>query len=252
MKNSNVFLSLSKNDLADVLDVITECTYQKPFEEAASLFEKINSIVPTDGIAAVIGHTDERGQVQKSHIVNISYPKRWIEIYEKRNYASIDPIVQQHFANFMTQKWSDTFSIAKSACNHGFWEEARSFGLEAGLTMGMLDAKNMRASLFSFSGKKLEQESRHLTIMNYILPHLHEAFFRSNFGKKNTYVELTQREKEVVRWVTSGKTNWEISCILTISERTVKFHLQNVSAKLGVCGRSHIVAVALSQGIINF
>lgn len=249
LKNS---LSLSKTDLVDVLDFITACTYQKPLEEATSLFEKLNSIVPADGIAAVIGHTDGSGQVKKSHIVNISYPKRWIDIYEKRNYADTDPIVQQHFANFMTQKWSNTFSMAQSISDRGFWEEAKSFGLGAGLTMGILDTKNMRASLFSFSGNKLEQEPRHLIIMNYILPHLHKAFFKSNFGKNGICSGLTEREKEVLNWVKLGKTNWEISCILTISESTVKFHLQNVSDKLGTHGRTHIVAVALSRGIINF
>ena len=248
----NNSLSLSKNDLADVLDFITACTYQKPFAEVASLFKRLNSIVPADGIATVIGHTNGKGQIKESHIVNISYPKRWIDIYEKRNYAAIDPIVQHHFANFMTQKWSDTFSMEQSALVHGFWEEARSFGLAAGLTMGIHDKENMRASLFSFSGKKLEQEPRHMMIMNYILPHLHKAFFKSNFGKINTFSELTEREKEVLMWVKSGKTNWEISCILTISERTVKFHLKNVSDKLGARGRTYIVAVALSRGIIDF
>lgn len=62
---------------------------------------------------------------------------------------------------------------------------------------------------------------------------------------------LTERELEVLKWVKEGKTNWEISRIVAVSERTVKFHLQNVSSKLGAHGRTHIVAVALSRGIIE-
>lgn len=243
--------SLSKNDLTEVLDFITACTFQKSFEEADNLFDRLSSLVPTDGIAAVVGHTDESGEVKRSHIVNISYPERWIAMYEERNYLAVDPIVQRHFSNFMIQKWSDASSIVQSNAAYGFWEEARRFNLDRGLTVGLPDTKNMRASLFSFAGRHLEQEVRHLQVMNYILPHLHEAFLRSSFGRAQASVLLTERELEVLKWVKEGKTNWEISCILAVSERTVKFHLQNVSSKLGAHGRTHIVAVALSRGIIE-
>jgi LuxR family quorum-sensing system transcriptional regulator CciR len=43
--------------------------------------------------------------------------------------------------------------------------------------------------------------------------------------------------------VIEGKTSWEIGKILATSERTVKFHLKNVYAKLNVCNRAQAVAV---------
>ncbi|MGD8937457.1 MAG: helix-turn-helix transcriptional regulator, partial [Thiogranum sp.] len=48
-----------------------------------------------------------------------------------------------------------------------------------------------------------------------------------------------------------GKTTWETSRILRISERTVTFHLQNVQGKLGVSNRQQAVARAVSLGIIE-
>ena len=111
-------------------------------------------------------------------------------------HLDVDPIVQHHFANFMTQKCSDTFSMEQSALDDLFWAEARSFELAAGLTMGIHDKEKMRASLFSFAGKKLKQEPRHIMTKNYILPHLHQAFFKSNFGKINTCSELIERGKK--------------------------------------------------------
>ncbi|MBT2746973.1 MULTISPECIES: LuxR C-terminal-related transcriptional regulator [unclassified Lysobacter] len=61
---------------------------------------------------------------------------------------------------------------------------------------------------------------------------------------------LSAREREVLRWSAIGKTSWEISMILRISERTVNFHLQQVSRKLGVKGRRAACARAVAMGLI--
>ncbi|TCK18146.1 DNA-binding CsgD family transcriptional regulator [Thiogranum longum] len=58
-------------------------------------------------------------------------------------------------------------------------------------------------------------------------------------------------QKECMLWVTEGKTAWETSQILSISERTVTFHLQNVQHKLGVNNRQQAVARAVALGIIE-
>lgn len=54
------------------------------------------------------------------------------------------------------------------------------------------------------------------------------------------------REKEVLNWLKLGKTNWEISVILQISERTAKFHVGNIMKKLNAVTRGHAVAKAIS------
>ncbi len=61
---------------------------------------------------------------------------------------------------------------------------------------------------------------------------------------------LTKREKEVLTWVKDGKTNWEISVILKITERTVKSHMTNIMNKLDATTRSHAVSIALTQKIL--
>jgi DNA-binding CsgD family transcriptional regulator len=45
---------------------------------------------------------------------------------------------------------------------------------------------------------------------------------------------LTQREREVLRWVREGKRNAEIAAILAISPHTVHHHIEKIFAKLGV------------------
>jgi DNA-binding CsgD family transcriptional regulator len=55
-------------------------------------------------------------------------------------------------------------------------------------------------------------------------------------------VELTKREQEVLSWVARGKTNAEIARLLWLSPGTVRKHLENVYAKLGVSTRTAAVA----------
>ena len=52
---------------------------------------------------------------------------------------------------------------------------------------------------------------------------------------------LTQRESEVMRWLSFGKTDTDIAAMLSISPRTVHKHLEHIYVKLGVETRTAAV-----------
>jgi len=56
---------------------------------------------------------------------------------------------------------------------------------------------------------------------------------------------LTTREAEVLLWISYGKSNGDISTVLSISPRTVQKHLEHVYEKLGVETRSAAAAIAI-------
>jgi len=58
---------------------------------------------------------------------------------------------------------------------------------------------------------------------------------------------LTEREQEVLELMAQGQENAEIAAALVISERTVKFHVGNIYAKLGVTTRTAAVVEAIRQ-----
>ena len=55
-------------------------------------------------------------------------------------------------------------------------------------------------------------------------------------------VKLTDRERDAVAWVAEGKSDWEISVILGVSESTIRFHVDNARKKLGAVNRAQAVA----------
>jgi non-specific serine/threonine protein kinase len=61
---------------------------------------------------------------------------------------------------------------------------------------------------------------------------------------------LTRREREVLALVARGNTNREIAGALVVSHRTVKRHLDNIFAKLGVSSRTAAATEGLRSGLV--
>lgn len=62
---------------------------------------------------------------------------------------------------------------------------------------------------------------------------------------------LTNREVQVLRWMSQGYNNAQIGRELFISEDTVKTHARRLYRKLGVRDRAHAVAHALRVGVVS-
>lgn len=63
--------------------------------------------------------------------------------------------------------------------------------------------------------------------------------------------DLSDREVEVLKLMADGAANKEIAAGLSISESTVKTHIQTIFQKLGVSDRTGAVTQAIRKGIIR-
>jgi DNA-binding response OmpR family regulator len=64
-------------------------------------------------------------------------------------------------------------------------------------------------------------------------------------------VHLREREVETLTWAARGKTFEEIGTILSLSKRTVEFHLDNARRKLGVATRTQALIKAATGNLIQ-
>jgi DNA-binding CsgD family transcriptional regulator len=62
---------------------------------------------------------------------------------------------------------------------------------------------------------------------------------------------LTQRERQVLSLLATGRSGAQIAAELVLSPATVRTHIRNAMSKLGATTRSHAVALALQRGEIG-
>ena len=62
---------------------------------------------------------------------------------------------------------------------------------------------------------------------------------------------LTERETEVLQQLALGRSNKEIASALVIAEKTVRTHVSNILAKLGVASRTQAVLHAVRTGLVS-
>ena len=62
---------------------------------------------------------------------------------------------------------------------------------------------------------------------------------------------LTERETDVLRELARGRANKEIAAALGIGEKTVKTHVSNLLAKLGVQSRTQAALAAARMGLVD-
>jgi DNA-binding NarL/FixJ family response regulator len=62
---------------------------------------------------------------------------------------------------------------------------------------------------------------------------------------------LTPRELEVLRSVAAGRTYRETASLLGMSERTVRYHMSEMLARLHLARRSQVIAYAAEAGLLD-
>jgi len=190
------------------------------------------------------------------HIILTNYPKEWMHKYETEKLYQIDPVVK-YVMNHQNSIFWDNFKDLdgyNSTEQISFLKLAASFGLVNGCSIPCNSYGNYAVfSMANLSFEKTREMNEYLPFNHFYGNQLLECVLKitvmadSNFKLK----DLTERETECLFWGSEGKTAWEISKILGISERTVVFHFTNVTKKLNASNRQHAISKALLHGIVK-
>lgn len=196
---------------------------------------------------------------QKDRVIVISgYPEEWRERYEQNSYLAVDPMVRHCWSSSKPLRWADVelSNGKKSQAERKFLNEAKSFYLNDGISVPT-HGSGIESGMFSLCSRL---EPKLLTLhdemgLQMVAQAIHEKVKTIALAEKSnidfyTSDDLTNREKECLVWTANGKTTWEISKILRISESTVTYHLKNSIEKMNASNRPQAVAKAIAKSQI--
>jgi DNA-binding CsgD family transcriptional regulator len=243
---------LSGADALTLLEIIQGCLSCMSEDDFRDLFPKIRTLLPFDFALALLGYHDAtHGFIERGR-ANINFPDEWVHEYNVRNYLQVDSIVRENFTTYEVQHWP----VVRKALYRK--KEITSLGMDFGLreclTHGSSPTYSCKTgSMFCFAGPSMEHDTRISAILDYLVPHLHLALSRTRdlSPRQTGNIRLSAREREVMDWLKHGKSSWEISVILGISERTVNYHVYNIMGKLEARNRPQALALAAGLGLIE-
>ena len=247
---------LSGNEAFCLLEIINMCLSCESRTNWLEIFNKIQDIIPFEYSVSGIAKINNSNTITIYNIINVNYPDEWLALYIEKDFKDVDVVVQEHFTKFDLQFWEYTHSkYRETKRSKEFWGIAQEFGLSRGITYGEVFQNGEKyGTLFSFAGDHVDFSNRTKAIILNIVPHLHQILIKANINNNGEKLQkrnvLTSREKEVLNWLKEGKSSWDISVILGISERTVNFHTYNIMQKLNAVNRLQAVAIALHLGLI--
>jgi DNA-binding CsgD family transcriptional regulator len=184
-----------------------------------------------------------------------TYSAEWQKHYSQQNYVNIDPVVRAGLGGVLPVDWSKL--RIEDPLVLKFLGEAQEFKIgRVGLSIP-IRGKHGEFALFSATAdmstgewdKQLRHLSRDLMLLAY---QFHDWAIKVEGIENEISLDLlTAREKDCLRWRSQGKTDWEISELIGISQSTVKFHLENARARLHATNTVHAVSKALAHGLIS-
>jgi DNA-binding CsgD family transcriptional regulator len=189
----------------------------------------------------------------KQHFIN-GYPQKWAERYVSRNYFEVDPMVRHAASSNLPAIWSDPRFHKEPTAE--FWEEARAVGLHAGMSFAVHEQPGVTGIFSLARDQALDLQGIELAALigraHMFACLIHHAVVRMELPKllPGQCGELTARERECLKWAADGKTCREIGEILSITERTVVFHVNNVVQKLNAVNKTQAIVRAVALKLL--
>lgn len=243
-------MELSKSELELMLGITQGLLQLDGCRSLGNVFARMQQIIPFDSAVVGMLRVSEGRVTTVEDVHGYNYDKQMLDLYRDKKHVACDAIVRYALSDRRPVGFRQARSVhgaihaCRGACNDN---DGIAYAVSSRRAAGM-------TTLLSLNFDRERVRERYSTMLSYMAPHLHEACIRIaeiSIPEGSVVVSpLTRREREILQWVREGKGTWEISVLLTISERTVKFHLSNTMHKLDAMNRSHAVAKALQRGLI--
>lgn len=186
-----------------------------------------------------------------------TYPDRWVNECSQlpAQLIALDPILHHLSTQVRPLVWDQ--NVYANGKTSQIYEAFSAYGLGSGMTVNVRGVAGESLSLgFTCAATKstpaaeMRTELGSLCLAATATFHAFSRLLAATAVDPET-INLTPRELELLRWSRCGKTAWESSSILGISQATAQFHIKNAVGKLGAVSKQQAVLRALELHLID-
>jgi LuxR family quorum sensing-dependent transcriptional regulator len=188
------------------------------------------------------------------HYLLDGLPEGFTQEYTSKNYYPDDPIAAWCRRTVNPFEWSkaryspDVQPRAREVMNL-----AAVFGMREGFCVPIRRAKDIHDCV-SMAGDQPNLEPKAKHALHFLSLYAHAKILdilEPAVELRTSQNILSLREREVLQWVSAGKSSWDVSVILGISEHTINWLITRAARKLNAVNRTHAVVNAIRAGEIH-
>lgn len=175
------------------------------------------------------------------------WPEEWSKRYGEQAYFPDDPVSKWSLAKDRPFRWREAWDGHPNTVRvQRINGEAKEFGLADGIAFPMRTNTGWHAVMSLASDRKVHVSKKDEGIL--LMASIYFQMAATELVSSSVpRAKLTPREREILQWAAAGKTAWETSLILGISEKTVRNHMNAIHSKLDVGSTTQAVVEALKD-----
>ncbi|SIQ41063.1 transcriptional regulator [Alkalispirochaeta americana] len=210
----------------------------------------------------------EPHQMRETALQNISnYPSDWLDRYVAAEHYDHDPVCAMARIDDRPFTWKEAAQRFPAKRSQLVMEEAREFSIVGGAGFSIYRPRGIIIGFgLASSAGDMRTDRAALAILKTGAVHFQTAYSLLEESARSDGEEtqgrerersprdlplLTAREREVLLWLSWGKSKNEVADLLTVSESCIKRHCENIFKKLGTASVVESVARAVHLGVVN-
>ncbi len=195
--------------------------------------------------------------LKAGHGIAKNYPDDWMAHYQTNQYEKKDPVPLYCFATNRPFTWDFLVRNRKLKPEQiKVMNEAKEARLLEGIAVpicgqnGELAGVGMASSSGGIHPDKDLLCKIHVLVQQFHLVYTEFVNRNSSAGDGGGNIHLTEREEEILLWVSAGKSDYTIAEILGVSHSAIRFHMNNIFKKLNANERTLATVKAIRLGLI--
>jgi LuxR family transcriptional regulator, quorum-sensing system regulator BjaR1 len=230
----------------DFIDEIASLTDQR------AVIDRMGRELARFGFSAwvITGLPSSGGRLEEMMLLN-GWDPVWSSYYFANNLIKDDPVGAHCFRSIGPFEWKDApYNAETWPAAKRIMDAAADVGMRHGFCVPIHTFAGFQ-SVVSMAGEHVDLSPNAKRALHLMSIYAHDKAASVVRRPHAPYpCLLSKREKEVLSWTAAGKTAWEVSRILGISEATVVHHLKAAARKFETPNRVATVVAALRRGEI--